>query len=46
VLNPRSTWDDKAAYDKQARHLADLFKKNFGQFTTDDTKDLVAVGPQ
>ncbi len=32
VLNPRNTWSDKDAYDKKARHLSELFAKNFVQF--------------
>ncbi len=34
VLNPRKTWPDGAAYDAQARKLADMFRKNFEKFGT------------
>ena len=46
VLNPRNTWADKAAYDKQARHLAELFKKNFERFSEGMDREIVAAGPR
>jgi phosphoenolpyruvate carboxykinase (ATP) len=45
VLLPRRTWADSAAYDAQARRLADLFHRNFEQFR-DQVQDAVrAAGP-
>ena len=29
ILNPRNTWEDKAAYDAQAEKLRDMLRKNF-----------------
>jgi phosphoenolpyruvate carboxykinase (ATP) len=46
VLNPRNTWADKEAYDKQAHQLATRFQKNFGQFAEFVSPEVVAAGPQ
>ncbi|HMA20428.1 MAG TPA: phosphoenolpyruvate carboxykinase (ATP), partial [Gemmatimonadaceae bacterium] len=32
VLDPRGTWPDGAAYDAQAKKLAEMFRKNFEKF--------------
>jgi phosphoenolpyruvate carboxykinase (ATP) len=32
VLSPRKTWSDGAAYDAQAKKLAEMFRKNFEKF--------------
>ncbi len=36
VLDPRSTWSDKGAYDEKANQVAGLFRKNFGKFAGTD----------
>ena len=32
ILDPRSTWSDKAAYDRQAARLVGMFTDNFAKF--------------
>jgi len=32
VLNPKSTWSDKTAYDKTAHEVARMFEENFKEF--------------
>ena len=47
ILNPKNTWDDKAAYDAQAKKLAGMFIDAFQSYTdTPEGKALEAVGPQ
>lgn len=36
LLSPRNTWSDTAAYDFQAKQLADLFQKNYEQYQQND----------
>lgn len=45
ILNPVSTWDDKEAYDKQAKMLAQLFKDNFKKFK-EAPKAVREAGPR
>jgi phosphoenolpyruvate carboxykinase (ATP) len=45
VLNPRETWADPSAYDRQAKKLAEMFQKNFEQFQADTSPEVAAAGP-
>jgi phosphoenolpyruvate carboxykinase (ATP) len=43
VLNPRESWADKDAYDKQAKHLVSLFEQNFETFAGAVGEDVKAA---
>ncbi|MBT6329217.1 MAG: phosphoenolpyruvate carboxykinase (ATP), partial [Kordiimonadaceae bacterium] len=45
VLDPRGTWDDADAYDKQAAHLVGLFKENFVEFEEHVDDAVKDAGP-
>ena len=46
LLDPRSTWADKSAYDAQAQKLVEMFAENFEQYLAhiDDDVKAVAIG--
>jgi phosphoenolpyruvate carboxykinase (ATP) len=45
VLRPRNTWSDQAAYDAQAKKLAQMFVDNFKTFEATATAEVKAAGP-
>lgn len=45
ILIPRNTWDDKAAYDKQAEKLTGLFAEHFEQYADIAGEQISAAGP-
>jgi phosphoenolpyruvate carboxykinase (ATP) len=45
LLDPRSTWIDGQAYDKQARKLIDMFVANFGKFENHVTGSVRDAAP-
>ena len=46
LLDPRSTWQDPAAYDSKARELAAMFRDNFASFAEDAGPEIAAAGPR
>jgi len=46
VLNPRTTWSDKAAYDDQAKKLASMFRENFARFEKFVPQSVTQAGPK
>jgi phosphoenolpyruvate carboxykinase (ATP) len=46
ILNPRHTWADKSAYDETANNLAGQFVKNFEQFASETSADILAAAPK
>ncbi len=47
ILDPRDTYSDATEWDKKANELAELFIKNFAQYTdNEEGKSLIKAGPQ
>ncbi len=45
ILDPRNTWSDKDAYNKQAKMLAGLFVENFKEYAQKVDKEILAAAP-
>jgi phosphoenolpyruvate carboxykinase (ATP) len=45
ILTPRNTWDDKDAFDAQARKLAGMFRDNFTQYADQMGPEVAQSGP-
>ena len=45
VLQPRLTWQDPEAYDRQAQKLAQMFIDNFSEFAEHVSEEIRNAGP-
>jgi len=46
LLQPRLSWPDPAAYDRQARQLARMFEENFEAYADGVSEEVRRVGPR
>jgi phosphoenolpyruvate carboxykinase (ATP) len=46
VLQPRNTWEDKDAYDRQAKDLARRFNDNFRKYESGVSEAVKAAAPK
>ena len=45
ILDPRTTWADPDAYDRQAARLVEMFRRNFEKFEAHVDEDVRKVLP-
>jgi phosphoenolpyruvate carboxykinase (ATP) len=45
-LDPKNTWEDKAAYDNTAKSTAKKFVENFKKYEAYVTEDVIKSGPK
>jgi phosphoenolpyruvate carboxykinase (ATP) len=45
ILEPKNAWKDKAEFDKTAQTLAGNFVKNFEQYASGTSADILAAAP-
>lgn len=45
ILNPRNTWNDKAAYDAKAGNLAQQFVANFEKYAAGVSEEILSAAP-
>ena len=46
ILNPKNTWEDKAAYEAKLKQLAGLFQKNFAKYADKASEKIRSAGPK
>ena len=46
ILNPRSTWADRAAFDKTLGKLAAMFNENFVKYADQANEEILAAAPK
>ena len=46
ILDPRSTWADKPAYDRQAARLVGMFIDNFEKFEAHVDATIMGAAPR
>ena len=45
ILDPKSTWSDEQAYDKQAQGLVEMFVRNFAKFEPHVDNEVIKAAP-